>query len=300
MKRTIGIIELFITAIIWGTAFVAQSMGMDQGVGPCTFNGARYLVGSVVLIPVIFLLGKIVKKDESEKPDIKMTVKGGIFCGIVLASASLLQQFGILYTTVGKAGFGTALYIIIVPFMGVVLKKKIPGKVWIAAVIAIIGFYLMCISETMTINKGDLLVLLGAVMWSVHIHTVDHFAPRANGVMLSSIQFGVSSLICFTGAFLFETVSWDTIAAGAGPILYAGIMSCGVAYTLQIIGQQNVEPSLACLIMSLESVVSALAGWVILGETMAVVEIIGCVLVFAGVIIAQLPDSKRVAACESE
>ena len=294
MKRTIGIIELFITAIIWGTAFVAQSMGMDQGVGPCTFNGVRYAVGSIVLIPVIFLLGKLVKKEASEKPDTVITVKGGIFCGIVLAAASLLQQFGILYTTVGKAGFGTALYIIIVPFMGVILKKRIPGRVWIAAVIAIVGFYLMCISETLSINKGDLLVLLGAVMWSVHIHTVDHFAPRANGVMLSSIQFAVSSCICFIGAFLFETVSWNTIAGAAGPILYAGIMSCGVAYTLQIIGQQNVEPALACLIMSLESVVSALAGWVILGETMAFVEIVGCALVFAGVIIAQLPDKRVV------
>lgn len=292
MKRTIGIIELFITAIIWGTAFVAQSVGMDQGVGPCTFNAVRYAVGSLILIPVIFLLGKLVKKDSDYKPDIKKTVKGGFFCGIVLASASLLQQYGILYTTVGKAGFGTALYIIIVPFMGVILKKKIPGRVWIAALIAIIGFYLMCISETLSINKGDLLVLLGAVMWSVHIHTVDHFAPGANGVMLSSIQFAVSSCICFVGAFIFETVSWSVIAGAAWPILYAGVMSCGVAYTLQIIGQQNVEPALACLIMSLESVVSALAGWIILGETMMAIEILGCALVFIGVIIAQLPDKK--------
>lgn len=293
MKRTIGIIELFITAFIWGTAFVAQSLGMDQGIGPFTFNAARYAVGAIVLIPVILLLDRLLKRKEAEEaPDITITIKGGICCGVVLAIASSLQQIGILYTTVGKAGFGTALYIIIVPFMAVFLHKKIPGRVWLAAIIAIVGFYLMCVSETLSLNKGDLLVLLGAFMWSVHIHVVDHFAPRANGVMMSSIQFAISSLICLTCSLLFETISVSTLIVGAGPILYAGVMSCGIAYTLQIVAQQNVEPALACLIMSLESVVSALAGWVILGETMVVIEIIGCILVFTGVIIAQLPDKK--------
>lgn len=162
MKRTIGIIELFITAFIWGTAFVAQSLGMDQGIGPFTFNAARYAVGAIVLIPVILLLDRLLKRKEAEEaPDITITIKGGICCGVVLAIASSLQQIGILYTTVGKAGFGTALYIIIVPFMAVFLHKKIPGRVWLAAIIAIVGFYLMCVSETLSLNKGDLLVLLG-------------------------------------------------------------------------------------------------------------------------------------------
>ena len=302
MKRTIGIIELFITATIWGTAFVAQSVGMDY-VGPITFNASRYAVGAIVLIPVIFLIDRLGKKNEEtkdnhNKPDPRTTIVGGICCGFALATASLLQQFGLLYSTVGKAGFGTALYIIIVPFMAVLLQKRIPGRVWIAAIIAIVGFYLMCMSETMTINKGDLLVLIGAFVWSIHIHTVDHFAPNANGVMLSSIQFATSSIICLILALIFEKIVWADIVACVGPILYAGVMSCGIAYTLQIIGQQNVEPALACLIMSLESVVSAIAGWIILGEVMLPVEITGAVLVFAGVIIAQLPDKEKINASD--
>lgn len=294
MKRTVGIVELLITAIIWGTAFVAQSMG-NELVGPFTFNGSRYVVGALVLIPIIFLFRNseenIDKKNEFGQEEIvKNTILGGIFCGIALTLGSSLQQVGLLYTTVGKAGFGTSLYIILVPFVGVLLGKKIPGRIWIAAVIAIIGFYLMCMSESLSINKGDLLVLIGAIAWSIHIHTVDYFAPKANCVMMSSIQFGVSAIICFTIAVFTENISLASIVSCAFPILYAGIMSCGVAYTLQIIGQTKVEPALACLIMSLESVVSALAGWVILGQSMIAIEIFGAMLVFIGVIIAQLPD----------
>lgn len=297
MKRTIGIIELFITATIWGTAFVAQSVGMDH-VGPFIFNATRYGIGAIVLIPVIFLLNKINKKDVSTGEvnsswDLKSTIVGGFFCGVVMAIATLFQQFGILYTTVGKAGFGTALYIIIVPFMGVLLKKRITPNVWLAAVIAIIGFYLMCMSETMSVNKGDVLVLIGAFFWSVHIHTVDHYVARVNGVMMSSVQFAVSSVICWILGFIFERFTFDDIVLAGGPILYAGLMSCGIAYTLQIIGQKNVEPALACLIMSLESVVSAIAGWIILSEAMTAIEIFGAVMVFAGVIIAQLPSRSE-------
>ena len=297
MKRTIGIIELFITATIWGTAFVAQSVGMDH-VGPFIFNATRYGIGAIVLIPVIFLLNKINKKDASTGEvnaswDLKSTIVGGFFCGVVMAIATLFQQFGILYTTVGKAGFGTALYIIIVPFMGVLLKKRITPNVWLAAVIAIIGFYLMCMSETMSVNKGDVLVLIGAFFWSVHIHTVDHYVARVNGVMMSSVQFAVSSVICWILGFIFERFTFDDIVLAGGPILYAGLMSCGIAYTLQIIGQKNVEPALACLIMSLESVVSAIAGWIILSEAMTAIEIFGAVMVFAGVIIAQLPSRSE-------
>lgn len=296
MKRTIGIIELFITATIWGTAFVAQSMG-NELVGPFTFNGSRYVVGALVLIPLIFIFRR---SDENvEKVDqygrevvLRNTILGGIFCGFALTLGSSLQQVGLLYTTVGKAGFGTSLYIILVPFVGVLLHKRIPGRIWIAAVIAIVGFYLMCMSESLTINKGDLLVLIGAFAWSIHIHTVDYFAPKANCVMMSSIQFAVSSVICLVIAIFTENIMWSDILSCAFPILYAGIMSCGVAYTLQIVGQTKVEPSLACLIMSLESVVSAIAGWIILGQRMIAIEIFGCLLVFTGVVIAQLPEKR--------
>ncbi len=303
LNRTVGIIELFITAIIWGTAFVAQSIGMDY-IGPLAFNGARYAVGSFALIPVIIIIGRIKRKkagtskkekaEQIRKNELQNTIKGGVFCGLIITAASLLQQYGLLYTTVGKAAFGTALYIIIVPFLAVLLHKKITGNVWIAAIIAIVGFYLMCASENMGIGKGDALVLLGAVMWSVHIHTVDYFAPKSNGVMLSAIQFGVSAIICFSAAFIFEHFTLSDIINGAIPILYAGVLSCGVAYTLQIIAQQKVEPSLACLIMSFEAVISAVTGWIILGEAMGFVEILGCTLVFLGVILAQLPERRKV------
>lgn len=297
MKRTIGIIELFITAIIWGTAFVAQSMG-NELVGPFTFNASRYVIGSLVLIPLVIILNKKGMNEPiepvSDKEKLRNTLIGGVFCGIALTAGSSLQQVGLLYTTVGKAGFGTSLYIIIVPIMGIFLKKKVPLRVWIAALIAIAGFYFMCMSRVDTINKGDLMVLIGAFAWSIHIHTVDHFAPRADTVMMSSVQFAVSSLICWVIAGFCETIVWADIVACAFPILYAGIMSCGIAYTLQIIGQVNVEPSLACLIMSLESVVSAIAGWIILGQSMIAIEIFGAMMVFAGVIIAQLPEKESV------
>lgn len=297
MNRTVGIIELFVTSIIWGTAFVAQSIGMDY-MGPLVFNATRYAVGAVVLIPVIIIMGKINSKKENvesiDKSSLKNTIKGGVFCGMIITAASLLQQYGLLYTTVGKAAFGTALYIIIVPFMAILLRKKISGNTWIAAVIAIVGFYFMCAAENLGIGKGDLLVLLGAVMWSVHIHTVDHFAPKANGVLMSALQFGVSSVICFIGAFLLEPFTMSDIINGAIPILYVGVLSCGIAYTLQILGQQKVEPSLACLIMSFEAVISAIAGWLVLKEAMSIVEIMGCMLVLVGVIFAQLPEMRKV------
>lgn len=297
MKRTIGIIELFITAVIWGTAFVAQSMG-NELVGPFTFNASRYVIGSLVLIPLVIILNKKGMNEPiepvSDKEKLRNTLIGGVFCGIALTAGSSLQQVGLLYTTVGKAGFGTSLYIIIVPIMGIFLKKKVPLRVWIAALIAIAGFYFMCMSRVDTINKGDLMVLIGAFAWSIHIHTVDHFAPRADTVMMSSVQFAVSSLICWVIAGFCETIVLTDFVACAFPILYAGIMSCGIAYTLQIIGQVNVEPSLACLIMSLESVVSAIAGWIILGQSMIAIEIFGAMMVFAGVIIAQLPEKESV------
>lgn len=289
MKRTIGIIELFITAVIWGAAFVAQSVGMDY-LGPLSFNGIRYAIGAIVLIPVILIIRSQNTKSGRPNGDIKTSIKGGIFCGMALCTASLFQQYGILYTTVGKAGFVTALYIIIVPFIGVLLHQKIGAKAWIAAVVAIIGFYLMCMSGTLSLQLGDMLVLIGAFVWSIHIHTIDHFAGNADGVIMSSVQFAFSAIVCMIGASIFETITIDAIINCAIPLLYAGCMSCGIAYTLQIVGQKHVEPTLACMILSLESVVSALAGWILLGESMRTIELFGCVLVFAGIIIAQLPS----------
>ncbi len=293
-----SLLVLLLVAVIWGTAFVAQAVGMDH-LGPFSFNAIRYFIGSVSLIPVIAVVRKIQNRkgegpatEEEKKNRLIFTVKGGLFCGIVLCVASLLQQFGIIYTSVGKAGFITALYIIIVPFFSVIIGKKIKLKAWLAAIIAIIGFYFMCVDGVDAINIGDILVLSGAFVWAVHILLIDHFAPKAEVVLMSAVQFFVSGVLCGILAAIFETVSLQAIKDCLIPLLYAGVLSCGIAYTLQIAGQKRVEPTLACLVLSLESVFSAIAGWIVLGQRMAGIEIVGCLLAFAGVIVAQLPAGK--------
>lgn len=283
---------LLLTAFIWGVAFVAQSMGLDY-VEAMTFNGCRFLLGGTVLLPVIYFRKKRQLKqapDEGQKrKQRKITLVGGICCGLALCTASCLQQYGIQYTTVGKTGFITALYIVIVPILGIFLKKKISPLVWAGAVLAVAGFYFLCITQNSGINKGDILVFFCAVLFSFHIMIIDYFAPKADGVQLSCVQFYVSGIICMVAAFLLETPSMQEIMAGAIPILYAGIFSCGVAYTLQIVGQARVNPTVASMILSLESVISVLAGWVILQETLTGRQIVGCILVFGAVILAQLP-----------
>lgn len=281
---------LFLAAVIWGVAFVAQSVGMDY-MGPATFNGARFLIGSAVLMPVIWYRGRK-KQADSAPEDKKKLLTGGLCCGLALCCASLLQQFGIQYTTVGKAGFITTLYIIIVPVLGIFLRKRIKARVWIGAVIAVIGMYLLCMSGSFSLSMGDSLVLGCALVFAVHILVVDYFSPKVDSVKLSCLQFLTSGVICTVLAFLTETPSLESMIAGAVPVLYAGVLSCGVAYTLQVVGQKNVEPTIASLILSLESVVSVLAGWIILGQRLSVKELLGCVLVFAAVILVQLPDKK--------
>lgn len=291
---------LFLTAAIWGVAFVAQSVGMDY-VGPFTFNAVRFLLGGTVLIPVLVWKKKTGnfekqasgQQDASEGSGRHTTLIGGICCGCALSIASLLQQQGIQYTTVAKAGFITALYIIIVPILGIFFHKKVRSLVWFAVVLAVFGMYLLCIRGSFRIGKGDMLVLLCAVAFSVHILVIDHFSPKADGVALSCIQFYTSSIICGLGMLLFETPSFQAIASGWIPVLYAGVMSCGVAYTLQVIGQKGMDPTVASLILSLESVVSLIAGWILLGQALNTREISGCILVFAAIILAQLPEKKH-------
>lgn len=293
---------LFLTAAIWGVAFVAQSVGMDY-VGPFTFNAVRFLLGGTVLTPVLLWKkknGNFEKTEENGRGgetsgDRRRTMfVGGVCCGCALSIASLLQQLGIQYTTVAKAGFITALYIIIVPILGVFFHKKVRSLVWLAVVLAVFGMYLLCIKGSFSIGKGDVLVLLCAAAFSVHILVVDYFSPKADGVALSCIQFYTSSVICGIGMFLLETPSFQAILSGWIPVLYAGVMSCGVAYTLQIIGQKGMDPTVASLILSLESVVSLIAGWILLGQALNAREICGCILVFAAIILAQLPEKKHV------
>ncbi len=276
---------LFLAACIWGVAFVAQSVGMDY-MGPCTFNGIRFLIGGTVLLPLGYVRGKKKKNTPEELPP-ALTLKGGICCGLAICAASLCQQIGIMETTVGKAGFITTLYIIIVPVFGMFLRKKVPGKVWIAAAVAAVGMYMLCINESFSVSRGDAFVFLCAIIFAVHILVIDYFSPKTDGVALSCIQFYTAGIICTVAAFAVETPTWGQFVSGIVPILYAGVMSCGVAYTLQIIGQKNVEPTVASLILSMESVVSVLAGWVILGQELSSKELAGCVLVFAAVILVQ-------------
>lgn len=284
---------LFLAAFIWGVAFVAQSVGMDY-MGPLSFNGARFLMGSVVLLPLVIYRRQKNRKEGIPAADTKITIKGGICCGLALCAAALLQQYGIMYTTVGKAGFITTLYIIMVPIFGIFLKKRVPGKVWIGAGIAAFGMYLLCMSERLALSKGDGLVFICAIIFSVHILVIDYFSPKADGVEISCIQFLTAGVIASIGALLFEKPQLGQFIAGIIPLAYAGILSSGVAYTLQVVGQKNVEPTVASLILSLESVVSMLAGWVILHQALTGRELFGCVLVFAAVILVQLPDKKKV------
>lgn len=290
---------LLLTAFIWGVAFVAQSVGADA-VGCFTFNGVRSLIGSLVLIPVIFVLDAQKKKELGEekfleqKGEKKTLILGGISCGVMLCIASNFQQLGISFTTVGKAGFITAMYILIVPILGLFMKKKVGAKVWTGVMLAAIGLYLLCMtSENFSISKGDFLVLICAGFFSLHILIIDYFSPKVDGVRMSCIQFFVCGVISMVIAFIFETPSLSGIFAGWIPILYAGVLSCGVAYTLQILGQKNMDPTVASLILSLESVFSVLAGWIILHQTLSGREIMGCVLMFLAIILAQLPGKAK-------
>lgn len=286
---------LFLTAFIWGTAFVAQSVGVES-IGPFAFNSIRSVVGGIALLPVIFFFDrrKTPQEREQERKNKKTLWIGGLCCGLALGVASTLQQIGIQYTTVGKTGFITALYIVIVPILGLFFGKRVGIKLWVSVVIAIVGLYLLCASGSMALQLGDVLVLLCAVGFSVHIMVIDHFSPKTDGVKLSCIQFFVAAILAGLGMLVAEGLpTAQDICASWIPILYAGLLSSGVGYTLQIIGQKGVNPTIASLVMSLESVFSVLAGWAFLHERMSSRELTGCVLMFCAIVLAQLPDRKR-------
>lgn len=286
---------LLLTATIWGVAFVAQSVGMDY-VGGFTFNMARSLIGSAVLLPVIWFMGRNSSKKAEETQGSgsrKDLLWGGLACGILMCLASNFQQFGIKYTTVGKAGFITACYIVLVPILGLFLKKKCSPFIWLAVAMSVAGLYLLCITDGFSIGKGDILVLICAVLFSFHILVIDYYSPKVDGVKLSCIQFLVCGILSGIPALIFEKPEMCAVLTAWQPILYAGVMSCGVAYTLQIIGQKNMNPTVASLILSLESCISVLAGWVILGQQLSAREIAGCVIMFAAIILAQLPQKEK-------
>ena len=277
MKKMTGknTLMLFLTAFIWGTAFVAQSVGMDY-IGPFTFTCVRSLIGGIFLIPCICFLDKWrAKNDGAErqkkadrKEEKKNVILGGICCGLALCVASNLQQIGIQYTTVGKAGFITALYIVLVPIFGIFLKKKAGVRIWISVAISVAGLYLLCITDKLVLAKAD-------------------------GVRIACTQFFITGVLSAIPMFLFETPRLSDIFAAAVPVLYAGVLSSGVAYTLQIVAQKDADPTVASLILSLESVFSVLGGWVILGQKLSIREIAGCILMFSAIILAQLPGKPE-------
>ena len=289
--RTQGILMLLVASLIWGTAFVAQSVGMEH-VGPFTFNGARFLVGALVLTPVIWLNSRTLSgKGKSEKPaSSKLLMKGGLYCGLIIFVSSTLQQMGILHTTVGKAGFITSLYIVIVPLLGLFLRKKVDGLIWGCVLLAVAGMYLLCTNESFALNQGDLFILLCAIGFATHILVIDHFSPLVDGVKLSALQFLACSVLSTIAALLFEQPTWESILVAWKPILYTGLLSCGVAYTFQILGQKYVVPVIASLILSLESVFAVLSGWIILNEVLTQKEMWGCVLLFIAILLAQMPE----------
>ena len=290
---------LLLAAIIWGFAFVAQSEGMHH-VGPFTFNMTRNIIGGFVLIPCIFFLNRIHPQEKKvlspaeKKKEQKTLFLGGICCGICLAVASSLQQMGIQYTTVGRAGFITACYIVLVPIIGgIFLHKKCNPTIWIAVILSVLGLYFLCITDGFSLGKGDFLVMLCAVVFALHILVIDHFSPLADGVKMSCIQFFTCGILCSIPAFLLETPNISSMLMAWMPILYAGALSSGVAYTLQIVGQKNMDPTVASLILSLESCVSVIAGWMLLNQKLSIRELCGCVLMFAAIVLAQLPEKEK-------
>lgn len=292
---------LLLTATIWGTAFVAQSVGMDY-VEPFTFTFVRNIIGGIVLIPCIWFLrqlkngkmhsGAVASTNEEKRAKFsvsKTEMTGGICCGIALFFASNLQQIGIVHTTVGKAGFITALYVVIVPIIGLFFKKRVSVLVWICVVLSVAGLYLLCITESsFTLNLGDFLTLLCAVMFSIHILVIDYFSPKGDGVVMSCIQFFTCGLLSAVAMLLVENPQIENILAAWLPIIYAGVLSSGIAYTLQVVAQKDMNPTIASLILCLESVVSAVSAWLILQEAMTTRELIGCGLMFIAIVMANL------------
>lgn len=293
-KKMRGNLLLLLTAVIWGSAFVAQSAGMEY-VQPFTYNGIRTVLGGLVLIPVVLLSRKLTPANQRIAPETqkvidRSSVRAGLICGIFLCIASNLQQYGVSMTTAGKAGFITALYIVIVPLLGIFVHKKIPGITWICVGIAVVGFYLLCVKEGFSISTGDLLVLCCAFFFSLHIMAIDRFTSgQVNGVLVSCVQFLTAGILSILLMVIFDTPVWADIWAAKWTILYAGILSCGAGYTLQILGQRDTDPAVATLIMSLESVFAVLSGWLILHEQLSLKELFGCILVFAAVLLAQIP-----------
>ena len=286
MKKYLYQLLLMLTAFIWGSAFVAQSEGTAY-IGPWTFNCLRCVLGSLALLLALPLLNKLSGNNEKIN---KETIKGGACAGLILTFGMYFQQYGIAYTTVGKAGFLSSLYIVFVPLLAVFIKKKINISIWLAVALSILGLYFLSFSEVEGFAIGDIYILICAVIFAIQILCIDYFAQRVNTIHLALFQFMFVAIFSFLPMIIIEKPLIANIKSALIPIMYAGILSTGVAYTLQVVSQKELEPSLASIIMSLEAVFAALSGWLFLNQMMSSREIIGACLVFGAVLVAQLPD----------
>lgn len=299
-KEVKSVLILLLTAAIWGFAFVAQRVGM-QHVGAFTFNGVRFALGSLSLLPVIYFFSRKSNAENADKnksikfeeADLKTTIKSGMLAGCVLFIAASLQQIGLIYTTAGKAGFITSLYIVLVPILGIFLKQKTHFTTWIGALTAVIGLYLLSINESLSIEFGDFLEIIGAFFWAAHIQLIDRFVRNVDAIKLSSIQFATCSILSLIVAFIFEDVNFIGLSDALVPLLYGGIMSAGVAYTLQAIGQKSAKPSHAAISLSMESVFAAIGGALLLEERLPGRGYLGCGLMLLGMLIAQSENLKK-------
>ena len=290
-KRLTANLLLLLTAAIWGFAFVAQRVG-SQFVGAFTFNGIRFALGSLSLVPLIIYFDSKKEKtqipsDQPKKSAFK-AILPGLLVGCVLYVAATLQQVGLNYTTAGKASFITGLYMVLVPLFGIFLKHKIGKNSWLGVAIAVVGLYLLSVNEDFTISFGDLLELIGAVFWSIHILTIDYFADKIEPLKLSALQFATCSVLSLLTAFIFEDITMTGISQAMVPILYGGLLSVGIAYTLQVVAQKNAKPSHAAIILSMESVFGAIGGALLLSETMSTRGYLGCILILMGILATQL------------
>ena len=282
---------LLLTSIIWGFAFVAQRVGMNY-VGPFVFNGVRFALGSMSLLPLLLLNRK--RGNDSPAPSIKTVIFGGSLAGLALFTGASLQQIGIIYTTAGKAGFITGLYVVIVPILGIFLKQRTEIRTWIGAIFAVIGLYFLSITGKFTLSSsdfqelfGDLLQLIGAFFWAAHVHIIGRFSRKILPIKLAFLQFITCSILSLLSAIFFETTTIQEILQAGIPILYGGVLSVGVAYTLQVVAQRDAHPAHAAILLSLEAVFAVFGGWIVLGETLSLRGLFGCTLMLAGMLVSQ-------------
>ena len=282
---------LLLTATIWGVAFVAQSVGMDH-VGPLTFVAARSVVAVVALVPVMLLFSRRGKKSQKpqQRCDRRTFWTGGLLCGSLLFMGMITQQIGLVYTTVGKAGFITTTYVVLVPLLGIFLGRRIGLRMWIAVLLALAGLYFLCVKQgEFSIGLGDSIVLLCAFFYTIQITCVDYYVQKIDSIQLNFMQMAVCAVLGIVAAIVFEDPAWSNLLAAALPILYAGVCSSAMGFTFQTVAQEHVSPTVASLIMSLESCISAIAGWLLLGQVLNNRELWGCILMFAAIILSQLP-----------